>query len=223
MRILLCDNNVGYLQCARQMLNKFVTDATQLYGAGIMSYNMHSLTHLADDYEIHGNLENISCFSFESYLGAHIKGSVRAGYKPLNQIVTHVSKVNHTIDQSKHTYPKFLKPKTEIGFTKLYLAGGIKIIPGVLGSRDNAVILRNDSIAIVTKIISPKRICIQCFGKKTPYFRQPFSSDDVGIFKVSNLQPKLSITVELIRNKVMMLPYKKWYVAITLLHSKNAN
>lgn len=37
-----------------------------------MSFNVHSLLHLADDAAEYGCLDNISCFPFENYLG-HLK------------------------------------------------------------------------------------------------------------------------------------------------------
>ena len=61
-----------------------------------MSYNVHSLIHLIDDYTNYGSLDNISCFPFESYLGL-LKSVVCSGFKPLQQIAMRAFHGNENI------------------------------------------------------------------------------------------------------------------------------
>ena len=49
----------------KYMLEKFVKGAKRLYGDGFISYNVHTLIHLPEDYITYGNLESVSCFPFE--------------------------------------------------------------------------------------------------------------------------------------------------------------
>ena len=76
MRILLNDNMTSNLSVVQDMLKSYVVSCPKLYGNSFVSYNVHSLIHLTADYAKFGNLEKISAFSFESYLGSNIKGAV---------------------------------------------------------------------------------------------------------------------------------------------------
>ena len=70
MRILLSSNTCDEdMSLCSKLLKKFCYDGIQLYGRGFITYNIHSLIHLVDDFVLHGSLDFISCFPFESYLG----------------------------------------------------------------------------------------------------------------------------------------------------------
>lgn len=47
---------------------------------------MHSLLHLADDYDQFGQLDNCSAFPFENYMKT-LKGMIRKHEKPLQQVI----------------------------------------------------------------------------------------------------------------------------------------
>jgi len=51
-----------------------------------MSYNVHGLLHISDDYEHFGSLDNISAFPFKNYLKS-LKKMARKHNKPLQNIV----------------------------------------------------------------------------------------------------------------------------------------
>ena len=70
MRMLLRDNTSDdeLVEC-QQMIRHFVRKCKNFYGAGFMSYNVHSLLHLTLDYKMYGSLDKISSFSFESFWG----------------------------------------------------------------------------------------------------------------------------------------------------------
>ena len=95
MRILLSKNQHENLESAQLLLNTFVKNSMSLYGKSFMSYNVHSLLHLVDDYKKWGSLDEVSCFCFESYLGTIIKGRLSGRNKPLEQICRHVSLENN--------------------------------------------------------------------------------------------------------------------------------
>ena len=46
----------------------------------------HILSHLTDDYSRFGNLDKVSAFQFESYLGS-LKRMLKSGYLPLKLII----------------------------------------------------------------------------------------------------------------------------------------
>lgn len=64
------------------MLAEFVNQFRDIYGMQYMSYNLHSLLHVADDVNHLGNLNKFSAFDFENHLG-HLKKYARSGYQVL--------------------------------------------------------------------------------------------------------------------------------------------
>ena len=85
MRLLLYHEEFGNVEKVPELMVKFVQQAATLHGKGFVSYNVHTLVYLYDDYKRFGSSENDNCFSFESYLGV-LKNCVRSGYCPLQQI-----------------------------------------------------------------------------------------------------------------------------------------
>ena len=99
MRLLSTEKQNNNIPFIKKLLHEFVEDASKIYSPSFVCYNIHNLIHLPDDYLNYGALDKISAFSFESYLGAHIKGAVRAGFKPLIQIGDHVAHINRDISK----------------------------------------------------------------------------------------------------------------------------
>ena len=90
MRFLLNDSTAeSDLVVVTEILQTFVAECTNLYGVGFISYNVHSLLHLVDDYKMYGCLDGVSCFPFESCLGL-LKNSVHSGHKPFQQVCKYV-------------------------------------------------------------------------------------------------------------------------------------
>ena len=87
--MLLRDNASGdeLVEC-QQMIRHFARKCKNFYGAGFMSYNVHSLLHLTLDYKMYSSLDKINSFSFESLV--LLKAHVKSGYKPLQQIGCYV-------------------------------------------------------------------------------------------------------------------------------------
>ena len=74
--------NVDYGQ---KLCVLFVKQYSKIYKANL-TYNIHSLIHLADDVKYYGALDSISAFPFETMLGK-IKRTVRSSNMPLKQLV----------------------------------------------------------------------------------------------------------------------------------------
>jgi hypothetical protein len=193
MRFLLQESNCNNMQFVHNLLIRFIEGAIKIYGHSILSYNMHCLQHLPEDYKSYGNLDNVSAFKFESHLGTHIKGAVRAGYKPLQQITRHTINVNDTSilkkSDKKIYVHKPVKHSTDIvegqAFKKLIYGGNFSIQGGVLGGRDNTVQLTNGGIAVVLDIIESNnniKLVAQVFEKVENFFENPLESKHVGIF-----------------------------------------
>lgn len=74
-----------YCNYANTLLRTFISHSAAIYGQKFVVYNIHSLSHLANECEAHGKLDGFSAFQFENKLQS-IKASLKSGYKPLKQV-----------------------------------------------------------------------------------------------------------------------------------------
>ena len=113
LRLLNMEDQSCNLKFIEKLLIEFIQESKLLYGNSFVSYNVHNLYHLCDDYNNYGPLDKISAFSFESYLGSNIKSAVRSGFKPLIQIAKHVEDLNSNTEftqfGSSHSSVKYSK------------------------------------------------------------------------------------------------------------------
>ncbi|PAA88529.1 hypothetical protein BOX15_Mlig006167g1, partial [Macrostomum lignano] len=88
---ILCDHlsNVVLIQYASQLLNHFISDCKTTYGSHMLVYNVHSLSHLANDCLRYGCLDNFSAFTFENFMQT-LKKCVRGSRLPLIQCVNRI-------------------------------------------------------------------------------------------------------------------------------------
>ncbi|KYN07642.1 hypothetical protein ALC62_01388, partial [Cyphomyrmex costatus] len=98
-------NNFG-IPFAQKCLLIFINHCkNELYGPEFAVYNIHLLTHICDDVEIYGPLDEFSSFPFKSYLG-HLKKLIRSPTNLLQQIHRRL----HEIDSfllNKHNLKNF--------------------------------------------------------------------------------------------------------------------
>ena len=82
---------MGFVSYARDLLCWFVKNSRCVYGNLFTVYNVHALTHIADDVVYHGSsLNHISAFKFENYMQT-IKKMVKNSNNPIAQIVKRIS------------------------------------------------------------------------------------------------------------------------------------
>lgn len=86
MLILLSPDKEDLIDYAEKLLNHFVEFFGTIYEPYLISYNVHGLLHLIDDYKRFGPLDNISCFPFENFMKI-LKKKVKKHEKPLQQVV----------------------------------------------------------------------------------------------------------------------------------------
>ena len=215
MRILLSDEQHQSIPCVSEMMKFFITNSKQVYGKDFISYNVHSLEHICDDYSRYGNLNRISAFPFESFLGTHIKGAVRSGYKPLNQVAEHISSVNINFcsepkEATISLKNKFISNEGKACF-KCISFSFTSLKAEKFSQNDCYILLKNGQCGVIENIYKEEHIklIIRKFLKASNFFILPLKSVDVGIYKVSGIGNKCIIKISDIKAKVMMLPYKK--------------
>ncbi|XP_075559920.1 uncharacterized protein LOC142591476 [Dermacentor variabilis] len=79
-----------YCSYAKELLICFVSSFQSIYGKHSLSYNVHSLVHLADDVLRYGPLDSFSAFPAENFMH-HLKKLVRHSKKPLEQLVNRIA------------------------------------------------------------------------------------------------------------------------------------
>ena len=94
---LLCriKENIDYCET---LLKIFVQQSVKLYGKRFISFNVHSLIHLAKDVEKFGPIDSFSCYPFENHL-QKLKNLVRKSAKPLPQVVKILSEMQQKISK----------------------------------------------------------------------------------------------------------------------------
>lgn len=225
MRILLTPNQYENMPVVRHMLTDFVEESKTLYGPGFVSFNVHNLIHLADDYERFGALDLISCFSFETYLGSKIKGCLHGRNRVLEQITKSVLRTNCLLPPKPLPNNEIVfgrinaKPKKsveEICFKSVSL-GHLMFKCSPVMSRDNGVILKNGEIGFITRI-TQNNIHVCNFGRKDAVFLMPTDSSNVGIFKVYNIANAKCVPISSIFGKTILLPCRKSVLALKMLN-----
>lgn len=223
---------VGYVQ---KLLEQFFFSYKEVYGIDMMVYNVHNVLHLTDDARKYGNLDNVSAFPFENFLG-QLKKKVRCPSNPLPQIIrrtheslsrTKTSKPFHMEKSSRKLHSSGPLPDN-INFCKnqfkKYCCDTFEVScsPGdncFLFGRDNVILVQN--IIMLNDIV---QVVYESFEVRQSFFRKPLDSRVLGIFVVSSLSSSLSIIpVSELSRKCYLLPFPSSaagdaYVSIPLVH-----
>jgi len=86
IKILICvETCIIHNDLANNLLRQFVTEYPEHYGNEYVTYNVHSLVHIANFVKIHGPLDKFSAFKFENFLQI-IKKTVHSSKYPLQDV-----------------------------------------------------------------------------------------------------------------------------------------
>ena len=196
-------------------------------GMNFVSYNIHSLIHIAQDARKFGPLDNVSAFPFETFLGT-MKKLVRRPQNPVQQIVRRiherqkVSNPNNISVSSPLIQLHFSGPLLEsMGTYEQYRRydDGQTVISSKTGNDCFSV---GGRVVLVRNILSPAgtvKVLCSCFENAESFFSYPLDSERLGILFVFNLSKDFQIIpVEELKTKMVLLPFKTGYVALPLLH-----
>lgn len=230
MRMMLTDNNQNNIECIRGMITEFVVEARDLYGISFLSYNVHALTHLPDDYINFGNLNKISCFKYESFLGKHIKGCVKSGFKPVKQIANHIRNINashvSSVKSNEKSNTVSIKNKTctsdenQNCFRKLHCESGFTFRIRSHKLKDSCVKLKDGRVGLISEIHKygdSILLFIHIFSFLKDYFSEPCPSSSVGIYKAKDLFQSEWLSVSSVQAKCFICPHKNHYIVMEML------
>ena len=206
MRVLLSRNQDENMDSVKKLLTNFVLTARKIYGDEFVVGNVHGLLHLPDDYLKWGALDNVSCFEFESYLGQVVKGRLTGRFKPLEQLVRHISVEN------------MREPRKKRRLAKCLPLNNTHVKPGQMGNRDNCVMLEDEVICIVTKY-EGDNVSVCELEIKGSLYQSPVDSKLVGIYVVRPANVNKVICKDKILYKMLLVPHHNDFVAFKLLHT----
>lgn len=222
----LIGDNMDY---ANDILRLFVTHFGQLYGPKFLSYNVHSLVHLAEDAKQHGVLDNFSAFKYEDHLHK-LKRLLRKPTCPLSQIVRRFSEMQSCNKEKEKKNPQLLR--------KLHTAGPLpESFHGASQYREiktcsytlkldqaNSFVYIGGKVAKLQNIISARDeiyVAYSTFNKHEPFFDYPLPSSALGIHQVDDLSRTTNFCkLENIEGKAFLVPYDRYFVSVPLLHTQ---
>ena len=187
-----CVSSCSY---SKTLLINFVNHFGLLYGQEMIVYNVHSLIHLADDVQEHGNLDKISGFPFENYL-QHLKKMVRKPQHPLAQIIRRQSERDTEVNEFLPNKKNIFKNQHNKGPCPDFLQFSIQYMEVYLPHFCLKTTCGNNCVKIENEICLVKNICVYdgityivywSFLKKSNFFTYPCDSSLLGIFLVSHL------------------------------------
>ena len=225
---ILCKKYADY---ANSLLILFVQHYSEMYGSEMVTYNVHAVTHLAGDVKVHGSINNISAFIFESYLN-RLKRLIRKPNLALQQVIMRLHerdnltkrlppnmKAEHlNMVHTSGPIPHVLSYSPCLQYREVRLADyAVKSV-----SPDNCVKIKSD-IGLVQNIIQSESgtyIVFKRFESRAPFFTYPMDSELLDIHKVYRLSEQLYVEeVKGIGGKYVIMPYKHCHVVMPIIHS----
>lgn len=238
VRLLLCPSLVEhYVDYAEKLLKYFVESFVNLYEKNQLVYNVHSLIHLADDARHFGVLDNVSAFKYENFL-RQLKKLVRRPQAPCAQIVRRVlegqSRGNIFAEKNEKVYQcVFSRPHMEgpapVSMSHCQQFKQYNAMPWLVSTStgDNCFLV-GGKIGVVKNIIREGGgesrsgyVLFEEFTNCKSFFTDPLDSADISLYfvsKPSGIKNVIPVSLTKTTCKCVLLPYKREYVAIRLIH-----
>lgn len=213
---------------AKTLLISFIKHFGQLYGEEFLVYNVHGLVHLNEDVKLHGNLDLISAFPFENFLGK-LKKLVRGPLNPLTQVIRRLSEIENITSTDIKEASEKLKSEHKDGpvpecFSPQVRQYKVLATDGVVVSvkeRDCCIKI-DKKLVLVQNIIEEKGvvyIVANEYKQVEHFFTYPIDSRELGIYVVSKLSTNIKcFIVRQKPQKFVRLPFEKRFVVVPLLH-----
>lgn len=229
LKMLLCDGQD--IATIDGLMTKFIEGSKAIYGKGFTTYNVHSMTHLSQDYLKWGKLDNVSCFPFETYLGSQIKSSVRSGYKPLQQICSNIVHVNSKPPDTRDTKISCKISNTICSFPeelckcfkKLKIREKCCLTIKAHSVKNSCVMVKDGRIGHILEIhdfSSSIKVAVSFFEVVNNFFSEPLPSSKVGVYKCTQLSENMIwIPLSFIKSKMIIFPFHSSFVTEVLPNS----
>jgi len=201
-------NDEKWLKVVSSNLRRFVELVPSLYGEDFLSYNVHSLIHIADDAKAFGPLDLCSAFPFENYM-QRLKRMLRGKNNYLEQLVNRVFEYENNY--------------CDVAPEQLCLNKDVRCALAPNG--DNCYLLVSGQMVLIEKFDS---VCnnyhCRVINKLTDVKEYPFSSSLLGISYVEIVNSCIRIKAHDISRKLILLPTdQNKYFCIPMLHDNNSS
>jgi len=206
---------IDLIDYAEELLIHFVREFSVLYGEEFVSYNIHNLIHLAEDYRSCGTLDTFSTFPFENSFQI-IKRKLKKSTQPLAQLRNRELE-NHKILQclpNTLDFPMLGKINNDGPFISGLVGDSFKSVKTkrfklTTYAPNNCCIVDDGSIVLVENIIQTNdEIILVCrqFLNVCDLFNCPMPSNVIGIFLCSGLSELMLVKLINIKCKAIKMP-----------------
>ena len=187
-----------HVDFAKELMIFFVKEAKNIYGGGMLSYNMHAMLHIADEAVRYGSLDEASAFRFENHL-YQLKRRVRPGRHPLTQAY------NRLCELSLCETPKIQKDRNAIQTKR----------------PNNHYITEGGRCVSVVSVEGDGQVLVDTYGPSRPLFVNPCDSKVIGIHFIQGQRvPTLAyIPINELSFKAIRISKTDGYVFHAILHS----
>lgn len=229
------------LPTVRKILNIFINHCKNcLYGLEFIVYNVHLLSHICDDVEAYGTLDEFSAFPFENFL-RQLKQLVKSPTNVLQQIYRRITEINLSLNKN-HINLNFrcdYKIEHDSGplinninkwvkqYKKLYLNNFILTIKQY-SNADCYCLVNDENIIIVEiqNIITTEDdifIIGKQFNKYSCFYDYPYDSSELHINVIENMSDDLRAwPISTICAKSIVFPINNnCFVSFPIIHSLN--
>lgn len=232
VRICSCKTYVqieGYKELARTLFSEYCTEFIHYYGEDTIVSNIHLISHIAEDVDQFGPLNEISTYPFENYL-REIKYRVTASGQPIEQIVRRMVEISLEWNENRDTVSEdFPKMKYELNTQDVqnHCYKFIQITPNVwfsIKKRGDRFFLTQENEIVEMKFAIKKENSYFISGAplkdKRDFFTFPYASHFTDIY-LSNgeTSEEKCYNISDIKAKLMCVSYHDDFVFIPLLHS----
>lgn len=230
----------------RKILNMFINHCKNcLYGLEFIVFNVHLISHICDDVEVYGTLEEFSAFPFENVLD-HLKKLIKSPTNVLQQIYRRITEINVLVNANRKTRIKlndysYCKIQHDYGplvfntsnkwtkqYKKLYLNNYILTIKQYSNADCSCLIDDGNIISIeIQNIVKTSEGAIFIIGKQfnkySAFYDYPYNSSKLHINIIENLSENLrGWPISIIYGKCFVFPIT-WnsFVSFPIIHSLN--
>lgn len=218
-----------FLHEAEIFLQYFVSYSTEIFGDKFVSYNIHSLLHLAHEVRQHGPLLSFSAYPFENKL-QQIKKLVMSTNHPLQQIckrLTEHQKIGkfrsksmvRGLLQEHHGGPtanlKNVKKQYHVYESAVFILKDKK--------PDNCICLQNGHHGLISNILlcdnDDIKVVVQTFKSYDNLYLYPIESSKLEVYEVWDLSEHMEVyMLSDVQYKCVCLPNQTKNVIFPLLH-----
>lgn len=210
------------LETIQSTLDKFVKQFRSLYGLNKITYVVHQLTHLCDDFERNGYLK--SAYKYENNCGKIVR-SVRHGRNVAQQINNRALEKLKILSLSKQKpIPIELKKKSEADGKTIFKKIVLKGLQLDTSERNQWFMTKDKQICsfeYATLIDrNPKIVCKKIDADLKSFFDVPMSSVELDIFWINDLNRTtfLVIDSDFIETKMFAIPSSEGNVFVKLIN-----